>query len=208
MSDDRFSRNKRQYFTLDFSNVTERGLQPLIKAITKTGQQVVEVNATNRTAKRAGLATKSAKVILASGQTVTVRIGQDGDIAQTLLGRTVIPVQAARTADDWAKDTVKHVQANQARFDKALARRLKTAKDTSEVKPASRSLKARTAEATTARNTERTNVESLQAQISKKETVITEKSTRFDHVKSSLETARAEGNSLMSEIAELEGDID
>lgn len=147
MSDERFSKNGKRYFTLDFDQVTEMGLKGLIQSFNKAKAKVVEVIASNRKVKKDGNFQKKAQFIFENGQSVTITVGELGDIAQTMLNSTVIPVSDSGTMDAYVKDVISSMDKNQIKFEKALARKAAAAiKDTSDVKPISRPLSVRIAE--------------------------------------------------------------
>lgn len=205
MSDERFSQNKKRYFTLDFSNVTEAGLKDLITSFNKAKAKVVETIASNRKAKKDGLFQKRAQFIFENGQSVTVTVGEQGDIVQTKLNTTVIPVSDSGTIDAYAKDVVMTMDKNQVSFEKALARKAAAAiKDTSDVKPASRPLAARIAEVQSAISAANSNIDAEKLRLAAANNVLNKNSSELEALKTKLGSLKSEENGLVEAIRTLE----
>ena len=120
--DERYSQNKAEYFTLDFDNVTEVGLKKLVASFKKAGQTVAEIEATNRMVRKDRMATKKALLRFEGGQSITITLGDQGDVIETKLNTTIIPVQSLKTMDAYAKEVAAKVGAGQARWGNSLAR--------------------------------------------------------------------------------------
>lgn len=205
MSDERFSQNKKRYFTLDFSNVTEAGLKDLITSFNKAKAKVVETIASNRKAKKDGLFQKRAQFIFENGQSVTVTVGEQGDIVQTKLNTTVIPVSDSGTIDAYAKDVVMTMDKNQVSFEKALARKAAAAiKDTSDVKPASRPLAARIAEVQSAISAANSNIDAEKLRLAAANNVLNKNNSELEALKTKLGSLKSEENGLVEAIRTLE----
>ena len=205
MSEERLRQNKKRYFTLDFSNVTEAGLKDLITSFNKAKAKVVETIASNRKAKKDGLFQKRAQFIFENGQSVTVTVGEQGDIVQTKLNTTVIPVSDSGTIDAYAKDVVMTMDKNQVSFEKALARKAAAAiKDTSDVKPASRPLAARIAEVQSAISAANSNIDAEKLRLAAANNVLNKNSSELEALKTKLGSLKSEENGLVEAIRTLE----
>lgn len=151
-NNNRFSKNQGHgYVVVDFDNVTERGLKNLIKALKSAGAPVTDVESPNKKMRRDGEQVKKAKFFFESGQSMTLFIGDEGDIYQMTLNATKQPIPSVKSERDLAKEMVRLMDRNQAKFSKAQARKAaKVVKDTSSTKPASRSLAKKINEANNA----------------------------------------------------------
>lgn len=145
----RFAKDQsHNYVVVDFDNVTERGLKKLISALKSAGATVTDIEAPNRKMRKDGEQVKKAKFFFENGQSMTLFIGDAGDIFQMTLNATKQPIPSVKDERHLAKEMVRLMERNQAKFDKAIARKAaKAVKDTSATKPASRSLSKRLEEA-------------------------------------------------------------
>lgn len=200
MADERYSQNRATYFTLDFGNVTEKGLKQLIDAFRKAGQKVVSVEATNRTVKKDRLATKKFALRFENGQAVTCSVGDQGDIIETKLNATVLPVKAMDNMNSYAREVTQKMQANQARFDKSLARQTKAAVDTSAKKPAGRTIQARLIEAGIANASASQDAELAKSKLAEAEAAGARSKTNIEDVRKRLDVERATTNELLKQI--------
>lgn len=207
--DERYSQNKAEYFTLDFDNVTEAGLKKLIASFKKAGQKVVEVEATNRIVRKDRMATKKALLRFDGGQSITITLGDQGDVIETKLNTTIVPVQAMRTMDTYAKEVAAKVVANQARWDNSLARKaIKPVNpDESKKKPAGRTIQARIIEAKAANAGAKANVATLEARIADLQTATATSTTELESQRNKLELERATTNQLIQQIEALGGEV-
>lgn len=206
-NDERFDNKGVKYFTLDFSNVTEAGLKKLIAAFGKNNCKVVNVDATNRTTKKDGLATKKTVLTFENGQSVTITLGDKGDVIETKLNATVLPVKDLSTVEKYAKEVAGKVAANQQRFDDSLAKKAKKVIDVSDKKPASKTLLGRIVEAKSAQATAQENVNRLKSAIATAQNGKTEADSQLSALKKELDVERETTNRLIEEIEHLGGAI-
>lgn len=145
----RFAKDQsHNYVVVDFDNVTERGLKKLINALKSAGAAVTDIEASNRKTRKDGEQVKKAKFFFENGQSMTLFIGDAGDIFQMTLNATKQPIPSVKNERQLANEMVRLMERNQAKFNKAVARKAaKAVKDTSATKPASRSLSKRLGEA-------------------------------------------------------------
>ncbi|EIM1710154.1 hypothetical protein JFQ88_004048 [Aeromonas dhakensis] len=205
MADERYSQNRATYFTLDFGNVTEKGLKKLIDAFRKSGQTVANVEATNRVIKKDRLATKKFTFRFENGQSITCAVGDQGDIIETKLNATIIPVKAMETVNGYAKEVSQKMQANQARFDKSLAQKTKRVVDTSATKPAGRTIQARLIEAGIANSTASSNVTTAKAKLAELEAQSATTQSNIADLTRKLDVERATTNDLLKQIEAAKG---
>lgn len=205
--DERFSRNQQKYFTLNYDNVSEKGLKKLTTALDTNKQPVAEVIASNTATKVNGAMLKKAVLILDGGQTVTLLVGPGGDITQTKLNSTVIPVDTSTLAN-YAKDLAKQVDANQLKFEKAMARKAAAAiKDTSDVKPAAKSMKQRIAEAQSALDTANSNLDAEKSRLSQAQTNAATSNSKIEQLKAQLNGLKAQESQLIDAIQAMGGAV-
>lgn len=201
MSDERISQNKKQYFTVNFDQVTEAGLKDLIQSFMKAKAKVVEVVASNRKEKKDGQHQKRVQLIFSNGQSVRIAIGDQGDVIQTKLNNSIIPISSAATSDIYARDVVMAMEKNQPTFEKALARKAAAAiKDTSDVKPASRPLAARIEEVSAAIKAANDNLDVERKRLAKALDNVTASTNELESLKSTLTALKSEENQLVEAI--------
>lgn len=202
MADERFSKSKATYFTLDFANVTEKGLKKLIDAFARTKSKVAGVEATNRITKKDGQPTKKAVLRFERGQSVTITVGPLGDVIETRLNATVIPVvpKAMENVAAYAKEMSAKLIANQGRFDKSQAAKLKRVTDTSGKKPAGRTLASRLIEAQSANNAATANLTATQQRMTALQGESAGVKSELEDAKRKLEAERATTNQLIEQI--------
>lgn len=206
--DERYSQNKAEYFTLDFDNVTEAGLKKLIASFKKAGQNVAEVEATNRIVRKDRMATKKALLRFEGGQSITITLGDQGDVIETKLNATIIPVQAMKSMDAYAKEVAAKVIAGQARWDNSLARKAvkQVNQDESKKKPAGRTIQARILEAKSANAGAKTNVATLGARIAELQTAQATSTSELESQRKKLDLERTITNQLIQQIEALGGE--
>lgn len=206
--DERYSQNKAEYFTLDFDNVTEAGLKKLIVSFKKAGQNVAEVEATNRVYTKDRMATKKALLRFEGGQSVTITLGNQGDVIETKLNTTILPVQAMKTMDAYTKEVASKVVAGQARWDNSIARKAirKVNQDESRKKPAGRTIQARIIEAKAANASARANVATIEARIAELQTAKATSTNELESQRNKLDLERATTNQLIQQIEALGGE--
>lgn len=208
MSDDRFSKNKAEYFTLDFANVTERGLKKLIDAFSKHDQTIAEVEATNRITKKDRLSTKKALLRFANGQSITITVGDQGDVIETKLNATVVPIRAMDTLDAYAREVSGKLVANQDRWDKSVAAKAKKVIPTdTDKKPAARSIQARIIQAKADKEASQANVDTLQGKLNELQTKGADTKAELDALRKQLDQERATTNELIQQIEALGGEV-
>jgi vacuolar-type H+-ATPase subunit I/STV1 len=208
MNDERFSQNKKRYFTVDFDNATERGLKPLIKAFEKAGAVIAETVADNTSKRQDGQLQKKAQFIFNNGQSIVVLIADTGDITQTKLNSTIVPVRDLSSIDNYARELANLMSNQQARFDKALARKAAAViKDTSNVKPATRSFNARIVEAMQAVDSATSNLEAERKRLDQNRKASATNTSELEKLKMKLSALKSEENSLVEAILAKGGTI-
>ncbi|MGL6122398.1 MAG: hypothetical protein ACRC1W_05120 [Shewanella sp.] len=147
-NDERISKNKKRYFTLNYGNLTEQNLKELVQGFARSKIVVAETISSNRARKVNGELQKTAQFVFENGQSVTIAVGEQGDVLSTKLNAKVVPINDLSTITAYSKEVAALVVANEPRYEKVLARKAKAAiKDASSVKPASRSIATRIEEA-------------------------------------------------------------
>ena len=207
-TDERYSQNGAKYFTLDFDNVTERGLKKLVADFTKQGQKVAAIEATNRITRKDGLATKKAALRFENGQALTITLGDQGDIIETKLNATVLPVRELGTQLGYVKEVCAKMEANQARFDKSIANKTRRVVDESSKKPAGRTIQARILEAKNASLDAQTNVSVAKNRITEAQKSIATRQSSLAKIQQALEAERNTKNDLIIQIEQKGGSIE
>lgn len=139
-SDNLNSQNSKKYATFDADNYSEMGLKPFLKQLATAGAPVASVTASNKAIRKGLTSFKKADFYFENGQRAMIRIGDAGDIVIIEINGKAVPINNADSLRSVAKDIADYLKRGQARFDKSLAKKLKTVKVESAVRPASMSL--------------------------------------------------------------------
>lgn len=114
---------RQNYVTFDFDNFDEKGLQPAVKQFESAGLPVVDIQASNRSRRMSGFATKSASFYFEDGQSITLRVKGDGDVFQVKLNSRVIPIQQVDSMKGAIQEMVRMASANAPAWKKAQRRK-------------------------------------------------------------------------------------
>lgn len=111
----------------DFSHFDVAGVEPIKKAFEKAGVTIVDVEASNRAARRAGYQVKDASFFFGDGQRVVMSLKNDGegggDIYQVKLNSRVVPVKSVDNMEKAVAEIAAMAQGNSAAFVKAARRK-------------------------------------------------------------------------------------
>lgn len=112
--------------TINFDKFDKTGLKPILKKFEKAGLVVDEVEATNKAKRESGFLIKTAVMVFASGQKLTVKAKAGGGIFQVKLNSKVLPIKAVDDMDKALDEVITHVKANESNYlkqkEKAAAR--------------------------------------------------------------------------------------
>lgn len=186
------SLNKKTYAVFEFANFSEAGLKKFSKQLENKGCPVASITATNKITKRDGIRTKRAVLFLENAQKTEVVIGEKGDIISMKINGTIQPIGLPKNLLSFAAHVAKLIKSGQAKFDKALQRRLKKIKvDAPASKPASRTNAKRIEEAQAIFNSATSNLSALRVEL--------------NEINESISTSESKAKTLTSEFnAELE----
>lgn len=202
------SRNGKKYFTLDYGNLTEKGLAKLIREFNKGEQKITDVAATNRQRRVDGQPTKTAKFYFTGAQTVSILVGFDGDVIQTKLNGTVIPVAKMDSERNFAAEVLSKLEGNQLKFEKSLARKLKKVdKEEADTKPAARSIKKRLQEAKAAYDAARDNTDTLKETLAEQAKAVDSSRSELATVTAAIKQEEATQSTLAEQIKALGGEV-
>lgn len=198
----RFAKDQSHgYVVVDFDNVTEKGLKKLITALKSAGSPVTDVEASNKKSRRDGEQVKKAKFFFENGQTMTLFIGDAGDIFQMQLNATKQPIPSVKNERQLAKEMTRLLDRNQTKFDKAVARKAaKAIKDTSSTAPASRSIGKRLEEANQALSVANANHANAQAARDSAQAEVDSKRQALEALEAELKAERQETKELEKQV--------
>lgn len=108
----------------DFSDQgsASKALKKISQLMLRAGQPVVSSSFDTKMKRTSGVSYREALMTLASGQTVTLRVTQTGDIFQVLLNNSVKPIHQQSDPNKAVAEIAKLADSNQAAFQKAQAR--------------------------------------------------------------------------------------
>lgn len=191
------------YVVIDFEDVSENGLKKLSQALKKSGAEVVSIDATNRKVRRDGLFVKKAVLNFENGQSITLFVGDQGDIYQLSLNGTKQPVPDAKTEAELAKKLAAMLKRNQDKFDKSLLKKQQRPKPTGE-RPLNRSLSTRSAEAEKAVTQLTDSKQSLLTTLSERQSKLEEQNKSISDLTAELDAEKQETLQLENQLEELQ----
>lgn len=109
---------------LDFHDQpsAKKALGKVAQYMQRAGQPVVSTSFDAKVKRTSGVSYREALLTLASGQTVTLRVTQTGDVFQVLLNGTLKPIKNAADQIKAIGEIAKLAESNQAAFQKKQAR--------------------------------------------------------------------------------------
>lgn len=110
--------------TFDFGDqqAATKSLKKIGQLMQRAGQPVVSSSFDQKIKRTSGVSYREAMLTLASGQTITMRVTQSGDVFQVLLNGQVKPIKNAGDQIRAVGEIAKLAEANQAAFQKKQAR--------------------------------------------------------------------------------------
>lgn len=136
---------------------------------------------------------------------MTLFIGDHGDIFQMTLNATKQPIPSVKSERELAKEMTRLMERNQAKFNKAQERKAaKVVIDTSDTKPASRSLSKRIEEANAAVQAAQANFDASTHGIQSLRQQTQDKQSRVAELESTLAAEKQETKELEAQIEALE----
>lgn len=111
--------------TLDFSSPAgaEKAIKLISQQMGRAGQTVASSEFNNKARRSSDTTYREAMLVLASGQTVTLRVNNTGDIYQVLLNGSVKPLKEHTDVEKAVGEIAAMAEKNQAAFQKAQARK-------------------------------------------------------------------------------------
>lgn len=190
----------------DFARFDVEGVQPIKDAFEKAGLTVVDVEASNKAARRSGYQVKQATFFFGDGQRVVMMLKNDGDghgdIYQVKLNSRVVPVKNVDDMDKAVAEIAAMAGANSASFVKAARRKAeKQSVDESDLE-GNKTRKPVTAAAKLEAAT--TEIAELEAIAAEQEARRAELAAQVEAARQQYETDMAELNRLIEENDQLE----
>ena len=182
----------------DFARFDVEGVQPIKDAFEKAGLTVVDVEASNKAARRSGYQVKQATFFFGDGQRVVMMLKNDGDghgdIYQVKLNSRVVPVKNVDDMDKAVAEIAAMAGANSASFVKAARRKAeKQSVDESDLE-GNKTRKPVTAAA---------KLEAANAEIAELEAIAAEQEARRAELAAQVEAARQQYETDMAELNRL-----
>ena len=181
---------RQNYVTFDFDKFDEDGLAPVKRDFERAGMTVIDVEATNRSRRQSGFATKMARFHFEDGQTITLRIKGDGDVFQVQLNSRVIPIASVDNRKKAVEEMARMAMANAPAWKKAQRRkqqRAKVNKDDMKAKTLPRGKKIEALEGDLAES--RASLSELEQENAQLKTALDERQTTIQTLEQQLEAA-------------------
>ena len=200
----------KTYHILNFDNLNDKGLKPLMTAIKAAGGNVVKLEPAGTARKKDGVQMKQFSLINADGQVIAVNVSQNGDITSATLNGKIYPALSPTSVNDMAQRIVAAFNANESAFANSLAKKLARAANTELDKATRAGVKSNTQRLSESK----AKVSTLQGNIDELNGLITTQQTRLDSVKNTKESGTttlnaeaAKQKQLLSEIQRIEAEI-
>lgn len=201
-----------QHVLLDFNQLTENGLKPLVKAINSAGANVVKVIPAGTSRKKDGIAIKTFSLVAEDEQVMQVQVNDTGDISGVLINGKNAPFQHTDNLAQVGQQLSKIFTTGATAFEKALARKLtrqaaKAAGGTAGGKnqPAVRSNAQLYADAKTKRDQAKADISKAQAEMEEVQKSVNGNNSQISALTQSLATEKSQGQQLQAEIDHLSG---
>lgn len=199
------SKNGKNYAVLDFSQITEKGIQPLIDALNRNKVTVIQVAATNKAARRDNVLTKQAKITLQDGQELLFQVNDTGDISAVKLNGKVIPVHIGESLADVARAAGSAAAFNSTKFTDALAKKARRAVESDiSKKPSVKSTAQKIQDAKKEVAEKGSAISSLNDQIKASASLKDKLNMRLQQAQTELTQEKATSSQLEQELNELE----
>ena len=182
----------------DFARFDVEGVKPIKDAFEKAGLTVVDVEASNKAARRSGYQVKQATFFFGDGQRVVMMLKNDGDgygdIYQVKLNSRVVPVKNVDDMDKAVAEIAAMAGSNSASFVKAARRKAeKQSVDESDLE-GNKTRKPVTAAA---------KLEAASTEIAELEAIAAEQEARRAELAAQVEAARQQYETDMAELNRL-----
>ena len=119
---------RQNYATFDFEKFGESDLDDIKSEFDRNGAKVIDLEATNKSRRLSGCATKAAKFYFEDGQTVTLRIKGDGDVYQVQLNSRVLPIAEVGDKKKAIAEMARALSSNAPAWRKSQRRKQQRAK--------------------------------------------------------------------------------
>lgn len=200
-----------KYHVLDFDNLNEKGLQPLMRAIKSAGGNVVKLEPAGPARKKDGVATKTFRLINDDGQSIELQVNDSGDLSGAKLNGTNYPAGSPASLRDMAQKIVTAFHSNAAKYATALARKMARAAQQENAKVERKGVKStsqRISEAKSKAANYQANIDKITTTINTHQQRITTATKEKESATQSLRNEQAKQRQLKKEIATLEKQID
>ena len=199
--------NKQQYAVLNFEQINEKGLKPLITAINKAGPDVASVDSTNKATKKDGIPVKTVSLHLEDQQEIVLQVNDTGDVSGFTLNGKKMPLPHAKTVAAMGQIIGRAAEQAAPAFAKSLAKKVAGVTKKLTARPQVKSNVQRLSEAKEAAASNNAKVETLNKTIAEEQTRQAGVRSQLDQEKARLETERAISRQLKSQLANLEGEL-
>ncbi|HFU2857337.1 TPA: hypothetical protein ACGQ50_000877 [Enterobacter cloacae] len=200
-----------KYHVLDFDNLNEKGLQPLMRAIKSSGGDVVKIEPAGPARKKDGVATKTFRLINVDGQVLELQVNDSGDLSGAKLNGRNYPAGSPATLRDMAQKIATGFASNAATYANSMAKKLARAAVAEGKKSERKGVKSnsqRLAESKSRVATLQGNVDQLNTTLAQQQKVRDDTNKTIEGYTQNLRSEQAKQRQLKQEIAALEKQID
>lgn len=206
------SKGAGTYHVLDFQNLNEKGLAPLVKAIAQAGTEIAEVIPAGPARKKDGVPVKQFSLVDLAGQTMTFTVTETGDISGVTLNNKAMPESSPTSLKDLAtkiangfEKTSEAFQASLARKVAKLARQQADQEQKKEKKSAVKTQAQRLNEASDKLTAAQNALGDLQQTVSQRSAQQAANASQLQQLKQQLQNEMALTATLKQQISDLQG---
>ncbi|MCX8979188.1 hypothetical protein NLN92_14340 [Citrobacter portucalensis] len=199
-----------KFHVLDYNNLNEAGLRPLMTAIKSVGGDVIKLEPAGAARRKDGVATKSFRLINDDGQIIELQVNESGDLSGAKLNGKVYPAGSPANLHDMALKITTAFTTNAAVYANSLAKKLARAARAEVEKGTKRGVKSnaqRLQELKGQAATYQGNIDSLNGKINAAQQLLNTVQTSNESLTQSLRNEQAKQRQLKQEISSLEKQI-
>lgn len=199
-----------KFHVLDYNNLNEAGLKPLMLAIKSVGGDVIKLEPAGAARRKDGIATKTFRLINVDGQIIELQVNETGDLSGAKLNGKNYPAGSPASLHDMAQKIVNAFTTNAATYANSLAKKLARAARAEIEKGTKKGVKSNTQRLQELKGqaaTYQENIANLNTQITTAQQSITQAQAGADALTQSLRNEQAKQRQLKQEISSLEKQI-
>ncbi|WP_241613278.1 hypothetical protein [Rosenbergiella epipactidis] len=197
------------YVLLDFDQLNEKGLQPLVKAIKAGGFEVAKVIPAGTSRKKDGVATKTFSLVAIDEQVMQIQVNDTGDISGVRVNGKNAPFTHSTNLNQVGQQLAKLFSTGATAFEKAMAKKIarQATKDdgSSPKKPGIKSNAQLLSDAKARRDAVKDDIDKTQSRLTTTQQKVNDNASQVSKLTQDLTSEKSLTKQLKEQIADLEG---